>query len=126
MADMIECECHDPYGDSAPIDMVRAALRELERSLAVLYGSRVPAVLVYGSYARGEANSESDVDVLLVYPDTVQPGREISRLSGILADLNIRYEVLIAVLPVSRATYRSQTGMFWENVRREGVSIGAI
>jgi len=74
---------------------VRDALRDLQAALRQLYGPQAPRLLLYGSYARGEANEASDVDVLLVYPEQVPAGGEIQRLCGILADLNLRYQVLI-------------------------------
>ena len=103
-----------------------AALAELETALRELYGDEAPAVLVYGSYARRRANRESDIDVLLLYHKAVRPGREILRVSSILADLNLRYQVLLSVLPASRDEYISSTGPFWDNVRREGVGLEQI
>ena len=103
---------------------VKKALRDLRISLRRLYGKQAPSVLLYGSYARGEAEEASDVDVLLIYPAVVPPGHEINRLGSILADLNLRYQVLISVLPVSEQAYRNSTGIFWNNIRREGVLLG--
>jgi predicted nucleotidyltransferase len=105
---------------------VRAALAELRTALSALYGEHSPAIIVYGSQARGDATPESDVDVLLVYRDAVRPGREIRRVSPILADLNLRYGFLIAVLPTSEAEYREGTSPLWRNIRREGVGFGAV
>jgi len=103
---------------------VREALRDLQTSLRRLYGDQAPSVLLYGSYARGEAKETSDVDVLLIYPVDVPPGREINQLGSILADLNLRYQVLISVLPVSKHTYQDTPGIFWKNIRQEAISLG--
>jgi predicted nucleotidyltransferase len=103
---------------------VRGALRDLRISLRRMYGQQVPALLLYGSYARGEAEEASDVDVMLIYPVEVPPGHEINRLGSILADLNLRYQVLISVLPVSEQAYQSSSGIFWKNIRQEGVLLG--
>jgi predicted nucleotidyltransferase len=61
---------------------VQDALRDLQAALRQLYGPQAPSLLLYGSYARGEANEASDVDVLLVYPEQVPAGGEIQRLAG--------------------------------------------
>jgi len=103
---------------------VDKALRDLRISLRHLYGTQAPSVLLYGSYARGEAEETSDVDVLLIYPAVVPSGHEINRLGTILADLNLRYQVLISVLPVSEQDYHNSTGIFWSNIRQEGVLLG--
>ena len=105
---------------------VRAALRDLQAELRQLYGPRAPLALVYGSYARGEENPNSDIDILLLYPRAIQPGKEIERVSAILAGLNLRYQVLISILPARKTDYRRAAGAFWQNIRREGVPIEQI
>lgn len=105
---------------------VRCALKELEHSLRELYGERAPVVKVYGSQARGEATADSDIDVLLIYPGKVRPGREIQRLRDILAEINLRYQELISVLPVSEKDYQGRMTPFWVHIRREGVPVDTI
>jgi predicted nucleotidyltransferase len=101
-------------------------LLHLRTALQGIYGKQTPQVLIYGSHARGEANSASDVDVLLLYPKAVGRGQEIIRLSGILAEINLQYQVLISILPASQREYRQAVGVFWQNLRREGLSIEAF
>lgn len=103
-----------------PVDPTKTALRVLQSELKKLYGEKTPRILVYGSYARDEAEPESDIDVLLLYTEEIHPGVEIRRLSSILADLNLRYQVLISIVPASEKQYRYARGSFWKNVRREG------
>lgn len=105
---------------------VRAALVELQKELQKIYAGRTPALLVYGSYARGEASADSDVDVLLLYPQNVQPGREIYRLREILSVLNLRYQTLISILPADEHQYQNSQATFWKNIRKETVGIERI
>jgi predicted nucleotidyltransferase len=105
---------------------VKAALRELQSALKALYGKRAPIIRLYGSYARGESNAASDIDVLLLYPAAIRPSQELQRISPILADLNLRYQVLVSVMPVSEEDYRLAADVFWKNVKREEVAIDAL
>lgn len=102
---------------------VKTALNELQAQLTKQLGNHAPRLLIYGSYARKQAQADSDVDILLLYSDEIQPGQEIRRIGSILADLNLRYQVLISVLPVSQSAYRTAKGGLWENIRREGVPL---
>ncbi len=117
-------------GDRAEKSKERAELRtvlgELQAGLQKLYGKSAPAIILYGSYARGQAHNDSDIDILLIYPKDIYPGEEIRRVSSVLADLNLRYGVLISVLPATEGEYRNSTEMFWRNVRRERIPIEAI
>jgi predicted nucleotidyltransferase len=107
-------------------ETMKAALLDLQEQLQVIYGKQGPTVIVYGSYARGDEKATSDVDVLLLYPKHVKPGQELRRISPILADLNLRYQVLISIFPVKGSEYQDSMDSFWSNLRREGVSIERI
>jgi uncharacterized protein len=106
--------------------MIRQVLGKLQTHLQQLYGDQAPQLLVYGSYARGDEDNTSDIDVLLLYSQAIKPGQEIQRLSSLLAELNIRYQVLISLLPIPEAEYHQSQNPFWQNVRHDGKPINAI
>lgn len=101
---------------------LNAILKELSALLGERYGERYRGLWLYGSEARGEARPDSDVDLLLVLRDADRPTREIDRIADVLADFNLRYGVLLSVLPVDEKTLQTAEGPFWRNVRREGIA----
>jgi uncharacterized protein len=113
----------DRHASSPGSSLVREALVEMQSELRKIYGLHAPILLVYGSYARGEASADSDVDVVLLYSKEVQPGKEIHQLREILSVLNLRYQVLISILPISAQHYQDAPSAFLKNVRREAVPI---
>jgi predicted nucleotidyltransferase len=106
--------------------LIRIALSELQSALRKIYGEHAPVLLLYGSYARGDASVDSDVDVVLLYSRDIQPGKEIYQLREILSTLNLRYQILISVLPVSVKQYQNAKTAFWKNVQREAVPFDRI
>jgi len=96
-------------------------LAETRAALEVIYGDRLAALLLYGSYARGEARADSDVDVLAVLRGSVRPSYEIRRTSEALGDLSLRHDILLSCMFVSEDDFRNGDSPFLINVRREGV-----
>ncbi len=103
--------------------LFQAALRDFQIGLHEIYGEKQPEIVLYGSYARNEARADSDIDILLLFAETIQPGKELTRLSYLLADLNLRYEVLVSVVPATQMQFQRADGPFWKNVRQEGIPI---
>ncbi|MBI4319833.1 MAG: nucleotidyltransferase domain-containing protein [Chloroflexi bacterium] len=102
---------------------VKAALAELKEALSQLYGERLKGIYLYGSYARGDFHTESDVDVLIVLQGPVRPFEEISRSGKILSDVCLKYDLLISTLPVAEETFQNGPRSFFEPVRREAVPL---
>lgn len=64
-------------------DDLSVLLERLALELKVLYGDRYKSLVLYGSYARGEADEGSDVDVLLLLEGKVKTARELLRMEEI-------------------------------------------
>lgn len=64
---------------SAPPASAPTAATALVARVAAAFDGHVEAVVVYGSWARGEASTDSDVDVLVVLDPAVPLAREVYR-----------------------------------------------
>jgi predicted nucleotidyltransferase len=102
---------------------VGLALAELKHALHTIYGDRLQGVYLYGSYARGDFHAGSDVDVLVVLAGLVRPAKEIDRVSEAVADIGLRYDLLLAIYPTSVDWLAERQSPFFKNVRREGVPL---
>ena len=100
---------------------LREAVQRLERGLKDLYGERFRGLLLYGSYARGDAREWSDVDLLLLLDGQVNTVREIMHLADVKWPLSLEYDTVLSVMPVSAQAFEKAETMFLNVVRREAV-----
>jgi len=98
-------------------------MAELKDALAARYGERLKGLYLYGSYARGDFTADSDVDLLIALDGEVKPTREMDRLSGVVADICLRHDLLVAVYPVPVKWLEERKSPLFENIRREGVRV---
>lgn len=89
-------------------------------------GDKLEAVVLYGSYARGDFDNESDIDIMVrVVCTKEQLGNYRHILSDIANLLSIENDVTVSVSVVDTETfdrYRRHLPYF-ENVEREGIKI---
>ncbi len=102
---------------------INKLLEEFKMELKTLYGKRLKYIILYGSWARGDATDESDVDLAIILEGEVVPFEEIDRLTEITCDIDLKYEVLISLYPISEHNYFHFNTPFLINLREEGISI---
>ena len=102
---------------------IKTILRELRKELRKLYGDNLVKLMVFGSWARGEAYEDSDVDVVVVLRDMDSQGKEIDRMIDIIYELNLRHNTLISVYPVSEVSFAQLKSPLLMNIRKEGVEV---
>lgn len=88
------------------------------------YGSRLERLVLFGSYARGEARPDSDIDVLVVLDaPQVRPLEEINRQSEIVSALGQKYDAVLSAIPFSLTQWRNPHHLLTQQVLSEGVAL---
>ena len=70
---------------------IRKLLKELKEGLVLIYGDRLKAVYLYGSYARGDYRQGSDVDVMILLKDYKNYWKEQSKISQLASDVSLGF-----------------------------------
>lgn len=100
---------------------IEEVLKEFRAEVEKLYGKRLRNIILYGSWARGEATESSDIDLVITLEGDVIPGKEIDRMIDIITEINLKHVVLLSIYPISENDYSAVNSPLLMNVRREGV-----
>ena len=101
-----------------------AIIHEFKLALELHFGERLRAVVLYGSYARGDYHDESDVDVMVTLRDEqLDSIAEVWNLSDLQVDFLDRYGKIISPLVVPHHQYEHSFGPIYQNARQEGILI---
>ena len=107
------------------IQEIVGALREGVKQ--IFQRDQIDAIL-FGSYARGDADAGSDIDVLLLLDVPRQVISEKNwQVGDLAADLLMEYGVVVAPIVESRSYFDSNAGLlpFYQSIRAEGVKVSA-
>jgi predicted nucleotidyltransferase len=102
---------------------VQTILSELKARLVELYGERLERLVLFGSQARGDAEPDSDIDVLVVLRGEVRRYEESQRISELRADLSLRHGTVVSCMFVSIGEYTEGGEALFANARREGIMV---
>lgn len=93
-----------------------------------IYGEYLRKIILYGSYARGEATESSDIDIMiLVNLDDLEIKEYSDELSSITFDMNLDNDLMIMPIVKNEEHFKKWIGAypFYRNVEKEGVSLYA-
>lgn len=91
-----------------------------------VFDDNLDSVLLYGSYARGEETSESDIDIMVL---ANVPREELSKYKKsfitLTSELGLIHDIVITVTLKDTETFNRYIDAvpFYSNVKREGIKI---
>ena len=92
----------------------------IDRAVRIRAETAKPSrIMVFGSYARGDAREDSDLDLLVIEPRVEDRAREMVRLRRALRPLRIPVEILVySADEVARWGDQPGSALYW--ALREG------
>ena len=100
---------------------IKSLLSEMRAGLEKIYGEHLKNVYLYGSYARGEQDEESDVDVLIVLDRIDSYWHEIERTGFLASGISLKYDVTVSRAFISHQDWVRRDTPFLSNVREEAI-----
>ena len=91
--------------------------------LRALYGTRLRRVLLFGSWARGDAHPESDIDLLVVLDRVDSPWEELRRMDEVLWRYSRENQAVISAVPVAEPALQDAANPLLIRARTEGRAV---
>ncbi|AXE18123.1 nucleotidyltransferase domain-containing protein [Runella rosea] len=102
---------------------LKSLLADLKKGLVEVYGERLHQVVLFGSYARGDQQEESDVDVLVILnDDSVRGMSEINTLVDLSDALYWKYNKIVSAKAASLSRFNLKLPLY-QNVREDGIPV---
>ena len=112
-----------PLPERSPV--LNELLRRIKARLEGHYGDRLRGVILYGSEARGEAEEDSDVDLLVLLEGPFEIGREIQEIIHRIYPLQIELDFFrpLEVIPADVEDYEAQGYALYRHAKEEGIQL---
>mgnify|MGYP004516525473 FL=1 len=108
-------------------DILRDILCSIKQGYKQVYGDDIMDIYLYGSYARGDYEQDSDIDfVAIVKGNRLDLQKKLKVMWDIAADLSLENDIIISptVIPYNEFLLYQEKLPYYRNIIKEGVKVG--
>lgn len=101
------------------------ALNACSGMLQSAYPKAKTELILFGSQARGQADPESDVDLLVLVEDGISSQQQ-KAIHDAIYEVSLDYDVVISAIILKKSQWNSPISMvlpLYQNIEREGVRV---
>jgi len=102
---------------------IEQTIQQCKRILQAHYGARLKGLVLYGSIARGDADAESDIDLLVLLDPPMEYSAELWHVVELLDPTQLESERLISAKPVASDEYECGGIQLYRNAKQEGITL---
>jgi predicted nucleotidyltransferase len=105
---------------------LRDITAEFARRCGLLFEERLYDVRLFGSFARGDFDEESDVDIItIVDMEESELRKYLDEICKIAVDLDFAYNIFLSPLLQSKQDYENRINLpgFYENIAKESIGV---
>ena len=95
---------------------------ELIRGLLDIFHNDISMIILYGSAARNEATSESDIDIAIIMKKDMDENAKDKFICW-SADMDIRYDRVFSIIDIQEENMKKWGNVlpFYQSVQKEGI-----
>ena len=98
-------------------------LEKFKQQTKNIYQEQLVKLILFGSQAKQQVKTESDIDILVVLKDKPINDEQHQKIINLISDLCLEYEVLISCFYVSEPRFNREKSPLLLNIEREGIIV---
>jgi predicted nucleotidyltransferase len=95
--------------------------KEIRPRLEAVFRDRFRGAVLFGSEARGQAEDDSDVDIMVLLREPVELGKDLEKIVEALYPLQLQVDRPIHALPVSSEAFKAGRYSLYRRAQQEGL-----
>lgn len=103
-------------------------LKAISKAYHEVYKTKLVSIILYGSYARGDYQKDSDVDIVaIVKGNREELQSELKKIWDVSSDLELEYGTIVSptVIPYEEFEKYKDDLPYYRNIQKEGVKVVA-
>lgn len=103
-------------------------LKIIYKNMNASIGKSLKEVILYGSYARGDYDSESDIDIALIVDMERSEAEKLLRsLMSFVSDFSLENDIVVSLncIPEDEFNHYKAVMPYYRNIDQEGVRLSA-
>ena len=106
-----------------PNTTIAPTLQACKKALVKHYGHRLQGLILFGSAARQEMTSTSDIDLLILLPQPLDYFQELRDIVDLLYPIQLEASHWISARPAAQADFSAGITQLYRNIQKEGVAV---
>ena len=108
---------------------LKQIIHEVSAKTQTALGESLREIILYGSYARGDYDDESDIDIMVLADIGDSEERKLQKsLDKISGDVSLDNDITVSILLKDKRLFSSRVGVlpFYRNIAMEGVEVYGV
>ena len=102
---------------------VQSILKEFREEMQKIYLDRLKEIILFGSYARGDAVEDSDIDIVMLLEDVKDIYAEREKYFPVTSRISLKYDTVVSVVPLDSRDFQQKRTPLILNVSKEGIPV---
>ena len=102
---------------------IKKIINTTARELRNIYTDRLRELILFGSYARGDYSTHSDIDIAAIIDNVSDAMVEHEKYFDVISHLSLENDVVLSVVPIDSRDFEQKRSPLILNIEKEGIRV---